>query len=266
MNLLPLRARRWLRRTFVPDREHRVDFLIAGAQKGGTNTLDYWLRSHPAIAMAERKEVRYFNDDRLHRNGHPDYAHYHAWFARSAFERMTGEASPVYLYWKPAIERIHRYNPAMKFILLLRDPVDRAYSSWNMQRQRGVESRSFVQAVAEELPRLFDPTAPQHPQFDYLARSLYGAQLARLLEVFPVNQVLVMRSDELKTQPQACFDRVCSFLGVTPQPLASTGSRHVRSYEASLDSEQRKRLQQVFEPDIHRLEAMLGWDCSAWLR
>ena len=160
MNLLPLRARRWLRRTFAPDREHRVDFLIAGAQKGGTNTLDFWLRSHPAIAMAERKEVRYFNDDRLHSDGNPDYAYYHAWFARSAFERMTGEASPVYLYWKPTIARIHQYNPAMKFILLLRDPVDRAYSSWNMQRQRGVESRSFEAAVADELPRLFDPTHP----------------------------------------------------------------------------------------------------------
>jgi hypothetical protein len=125
MKLLPLRARRLLRRTFAPDREHRVAFLIAGAQKGGTNTLDYWLRSHPAVAMAERKEVRYFNDDRLHRNGHPDYAYYHAWFARNAFQRLTGEASPIYIYWKPAIARIHQYNPAMKFILLLRDPVDR---------------------------------------------------------------------------------------------------------------------------------------------
>jgi hypothetical protein len=266
MNLLPLRALRWLRRTFAPDREHRVDFLIAGAQKGGTNTLDYWLRSHPAIAMADRKEVRYFNDDRLHSTSNPDYAYYHAWFRRSAFARITGEASPSYLYWKPTLARIHRYNPAIKFILLLRDPVERAYSSWNMQRQRGIESRSFAEAVADELPRLYDPDAHQHPRFDYLARGLYAAQLARLLEIFPASQVLAMRSEELKSQPQACFDRVCTFLGVAQQPLASTGSRHVRSYDAPLDSEQRKRLQQVFEPDIRRLEAMLGWDCSAWLR
>ncbi|MGI9246515.1 MAG: sulfotransferase domain-containing protein, partial [Steroidobacteraceae bacterium] len=219
---LPLRSRRWLRRTFAPDRRHRVDFLIAGTQKGGTNTLDAWLRQHPRIAMADRKEVHYFDDDSLFDDREADYAWYHAWFARDAFLRLTGEATPAYLYWQPAAARIHRYNPAMKFVLLLRDPVSRAYSSWNMQRQRGVDPRPFAQAVDEEIARLAQPGSGQVKQRSYLDRGFYAVQVERILGLFPSHQILCLRSENLRRHPQRCFDEVCGFLGVEPRALTST--------------------------------------------
>lgn len=254
-----------MRRTWAPERHHRVDFLIAGAQKGGTNTLDSWLRDHPRIAMAERKEVHFFDDEQLFANGEPDYAHYHAWFARGAFQRITGEATPVYLYWRPAPARIHRYNPQMKFVLLLRDPVSRAYSSWNMQRQRGVDERPFEQAVDDELKRLAQPGRPQSRQLSYIDRGLYAAQLTRLLELFPMEQVLALRSEHLQQQPQRCFDDVCRLLDIASQPLASAAPKHVRTYDKPLDAAMRRRLQALYEPDVRQLEALLGWDCSDWL-
>ena len=122
----------------------RVDFVIGGTQKGGTSALDSFLRQHPEICMpATRKELHFF--DREAEN--TDYNAYHANFDPKPAHRVIGEASPIYMYWKTAPSRIWNYNPKMKWIVALRNPVERAFSAWNMETKRGKEKLSFAEAI-----------------------------------------------------------------------------------------------------------------------
>ena len=100
----------------------RVDFVIGGAQKGGTSALDSFLRQHPEICMpTTRKELHFFDREEENR----DYKKYHRNFKpKKNQHRVIGEASPIYMYWETAPYRIWKYNPQMKWILALRNPVE----------------------------------------------------------------------------------------------------------------------------------------------
>ena len=101
-----------------------VSFLIAGVQKGGTTALYDYLSDYPDVALSRIKEVHFFDDEGQDWR-RPDYRAYHARFEAPA-GRPCGEATPIYVYWPNALERVAAYNPAMRFIVTLRDPVERA--------------------------------------------------------------------------------------------------------------------------------------------
>lgn len=84
----------------------KVDFVIAGAQKGGTTALDAHLRDHPEVCMADVKEVRFCDDEERFRNRRADYAAYHAHFQSCTDRCRVGETTPVYMYWEPAPRRL----------------------------------------------------------------------------------------------------------------------------------------------------------------
>src|SRR5438128_3640412 len=114
-----------------------VTFVIAGVQKGGTTALYEYLAEMGDVGLSRQKETHFFDDETLDW-ARPDYARYHAMFDAPE-GRPCGEATPIYSYWPNALERIAAYNPAMKLILLLRDPVARAWSHWRMEYARGAE-------------------------------------------------------------------------------------------------------------------------------
>ena len=105
----------------------RVDFLIAGVQKGGTFSLYRLLERHPEISLSKSKEVHFFDDEGSIGLA-PRYGQYHRNFPRWRQGQVRGEATPIYIYWPEALERIRAYNPDIKLILLLRDPIERTYS------------------------------------------------------------------------------------------------------------------------------------------
>ena len=121
----------------------KVGFLIAGTQKGGTSALDAYLREHPDICMANQKEVHFFDNEAIFNGDNSDYAVYHAAFSLKTSQQLLGESTPIYMYWHAAPKRIWQYNPDMKFLIMLRNPIDRAYSHWNMERGRKRDSLSF---------------------------------------------------------------------------------------------------------------------------
>src|SRR5437764_2957004 len=128
----------------------RVDFVIGGTQKRGTSALDSFLRQHPQICMpTTKKELHFF--DREEEN--TDYKEYHANFEPTPEQRVIGEASPIYMYWETAPYRIWKYNPKMKWILALRNPVERAFSAWNMEAKRDHEKLAFPEAIEKEPER-----------------------------------------------------------------------------------------------------------------
>ncbi len=243
----------------------QVDFLIGGTMKGGTSALNAFLDQHPEIRMATGKEAHFFDSDEHFKPGvRPDYERYHRQFAPGPDTRLLGDATPVYLYWEPVPERVMAYNPRMKWVLLLRQPVERAYSHWNMLRQNGHEPLDFADAVAAESWRRAGLSG-QCRVFSYLDRGFYAKQLRRLFRAMPRRQVLVLRSEELRRDHHATLERIFTFLGVDHGVQIEPAAIHERSYETPLPAALKRELTMRFVEDIRDLERMLGWDLAEWL-
>jgi hypothetical protein len=243
----------------------KVSFIVAGAQKGGTTALGYYLREHPELCLPRRKEPHFFDTDR-HFVAEPiDYSPYHAGFAPGPAQRLLGEVTPDYLFWPTAPARIARYNPTMRLIAVLRNPVTRAFSQWNMARQKGREPLSFLQALAAERERAQLLPPRQAKRFAYAGRGFYTQQLMRLWRYFPQEQTIVFKSEELLGAPAAVLARIADFLGIAPFPAVTDKTVHAREYDMAMTTEEKRYLLGVFEPEIRELERVLEWDCSAWL-
>jgi hypothetical protein len=238
----------------------RVNFLIAGVQKGGTTALFDYLQDYPDLALPQTKELHFF-DDETRDWSRPDYDVYHAAFPEVA-GRPCGEATPIYTYWPNCLERIRAYNPAMKLIVVLRDPIQRAWSHWRMEYARGVETQPFDWCIREGRQRLFeaDPWG-HHREFSYVERGFYGEQMERLLALFPADQVLTLRSDQLRIDPGATLGAVREFLGLPPAPTPRQREVHVgreMDYPSALTPADVDHLRSVYAYDDQRLAALTG--------
>ncbi|MDB5446431.1 MAG: sulfotransferase [Phenylobacterium sp.] len=247
----------------------RVSFLVAGVQKGGTTALFHYLDDLAGVQMAPAKEVHFFDVEAGVDWARPDYEPLHAAFP-AVDGRPRGEATPIYLYWPNCLERIARYDPAMKLILLFRDPVERAWSQWKMEYARGWETRPFAWCVREGRARVDSPEAPGfHRVFSYVERGFYGAQLERLLAIFPRGQALLLRSEDLDRRPDETLGRICRFLGVAPPAAAVTPRRELVArdidYGAPISAADRAYLREVFAEDLRRFAALSGLPVEGWL-
>ncbi len=243
----------------------RVDFLICGAQKCGTTALDFYLRQHPLLCFPSKKELHYFDDDTAFAGGIPDYAAYHAWFAPKAQHQLLGETTPMYLYKPEVMPRIRAYNPDMKLIAVLRHPVERAYSQWNMFRARGESVVGFREALEHELAIMAAPENSDASGYTCIRRGLYAQQLTRLWQHFPREQTLILRHERLLAQPEAVLARICDFLGM-PRLQGITPRRvFALPYPESMGEADRRLLLDCFREDTEQLQSLLAWDCSPWL-
>jgi len=245
--------------------EKKVAFLVAGAQKSGTSALDAYLREHPELCFPREKELHFFDTDRLFAVEPVDYAPYHALFDPIPPQRLLGESTPAYLYWPHAVERIARYNAAMRFVILLRNPITRAYSHWNYERLVHREPLGFLDAVRAYAERQRTMTPGRAKRFAYVDRGYYTEQLKRLWAHFPLGQTLIFKSEQLLDDPAAVLARIAEFLGVAPFPPLPDKTRNTREYEAPMSEEEKRHLVSLYAGEIRELERLLGWDCSAWL-
>jgi hypothetical protein len=243
----------------------RVGFLIVGAQKAGTSALYEYLREHPEICMSRRKEVHFFDDDDLFEQDAADYAAYHSYFNLTPYHQIAGEATPIYMYWRAAPRRIWQYNPRMRILMLLRNPIERAYSHWNMERNRSAESLSFFEAITQERDRCRVALPQQHRLFSYVDRGYYSDQLREIWRFFPKSQTMVLRSEELRDDPKRLLDRVCKFLNVSLLESIEVKDVHRAPYSSQITCREWSYLKGKYEFGIKELERMLAWDCSKWL-
>ena len=266
------------------------DFLIIGAKRGGTTSLFHHLLAHPQVLglfpsarrlpmRAERKGVHQF-DARCetrgwwYRSNFPS-APARAWAARrTGGPVLTGEATPYYLFHPHAAGRANAIVPRARIIVLLRDPVDRAYSHYNEQRRRGHEHLTSFEAAVEAEPRRLDgeherlvgdPTATSfaHEHQSYMTQGRYLDALEPWLRAFPAAQVHVVRSEDLYADTRSTYDRVLDFLGLPPFVLPDPGPLNGTS-SPPLPVGLRARLAAELAPHTAALEARLGrsfgWD------
>ena len=201
-----------------------LDFLIIGAQKCATTTLFEHLRAHPDIAMPVEKEVPFFTGDDCSAAAWEAFSQQH--FANSG-QKLCGKATPQYMCDPAAAARIHRLMPGTKLIAILRDPIERTWSHYQMGRRRATEHREFDQAVnellaPEQLTRGRSLPVPEHregfePEGDfYVSWSEYGRVLSNYAGLFGEDQLLVLYTEQLEADPEGTLDRILAFIGLEP--------------------------------------------------
>ncbi len=247
------------------------DFLILGTQRGGTASLYYNLAGHPSVGPATRKEVHFF-DLRYPRG----LAWYRSHFPTRADlqERrrrtgagMTGEASPYYLFHPAVPSRVRAALPEVKCIVLLRNPVDRAYSHYQREVRKGREPLSFEDAVAAETNRLRGEAeriqadagyvSERHQQWSYLARGIYLPQVQAWMAALPRERFLVLESEAFFADPASALRQVASFLGLPSHPAADIPAYNAQHY-AEMPPTLRRQLEAFFAPHNAALQAFLG--------
>lgn len=255
----------------------KVSFVIAGTQKGGTSALDAYLRLSPKICMPHKtKEIHFFDTDQLFIDGEPDYRLYHASFKLKDRHRLLGEVTPDYMYSEEFARRAHAYNSAMKIIITLRNPVERAFSHWNMFKALGYESLSFGEAIrpqgilaratsGEERWRLNQRNDEGIGPFSYVERGFYVDQIRRIQSYFPARQILIIKQEELLDHHDATLSSICKFLEVEAIEPLEPIVKFMGSYSSPIGASDNTYLRELYWKEIGSLEQMLGWDCSDWL-
>jgi Sulfotransferase domain len=265
------RVTRVVRRATSPLRA-LPDFLIIGAQRAGSSSLFAYVCAHPSVAEPTHKEIHFFDNNWF--RGLDWYRRYFPLRARMG-GRITGEASPYYLFHPAAPGRVAETLPDVRLIAVLRDPVERAYSAYQLARRQGHETLEFEEALAREVERLAgeeerilaDPryASLAHRRFSYRTRGLYAEQLERWYERFPREQLLVVRSEDLFAEPEATLQTVFAFLGLEAWSAAEYPALNQRPYSGMSD-EARASLGAAYAEPNRRLEALvgreLGWQGS----
>ena len=244
-----------------------VDFLIAGVQKAGTFSLYRLLERHPEIALSKAKEVHFFDNEAIDWSS-PPYGQYHRNFPRWRQGQVRGEATPIYIYWPEALERIRAYNPDIKLILLLRDPIERTYSAWCHQRRKGRETLSFSAAIREGRARIDNAKGFGNRHFSYVERGFYAAQLRRALDLFASSNILALDSRKLSSDPGSLLAKAANFLGVGA-PTGMIDAVHANK-RTSLDAPERveeedvRFLAEIFAQDVAELGPRLEFSIEQW--
>lgn len=240
----------------------RPQFLVVGVQKGGTTSLYHHLAEHPRVRLGRVKEYHFFDEH---------FGRGLEWYRGQlpALEpgEITGDFTPLYIFHPHALERIAQYLPEARLIVLLRDPVDRAYSHYHHEVRLGREARSFEAAIAEEPemverewarmiddPDYFSPELQRH---SYLTRGHYDEQLARLFGLFPREQVLVVQSERLFSAPHRALEGVWRFLELEPLEVSAFPVANDHHYPP-LPEARRRQLQAHFRDHNRRLFELVG--------
>ena len=248
------------------DADDRVDFVIAGARRAGTTSLDLRLREHPGFAMPwTRKELHYFDHDE-HFGAEPwSFQAYHANFPPRTPGSLRGDTTPSYMYWTPAAERMARYNPELKIIVILRNP-DHARV---FALEQGVAARPRDAAVSR------GPEGRVRTRRSLGAGAKTGERLVRrprLLFPSAASLVAALRGRPGADPAQfgaaadatATLNRIANFLELQPFAPVAPKTANARQYENPIDPVPGSISRAPDAAEIQELERLLKWDCSDW--
>ena len=286
----------------------KVDFFIVGAPKAGTTSLYHYLSEHPQVEMSSQKEPDYFSDKAIHEQG--------MYYAKNRVDTLDkyeslfvqkesvvyGEASVSYLFYENVAEDIKKYNPNAKIIIMLRDPIERAFSHYLMDYRLGLISVSFEKVLAK-----ISKLKNAHLFYQqYIELGKYTTQIQRYLDSFEQESILFIDYDDFKKNVPETVNQVYSFLNISTDFTANINTkynastmpknkiirfiysfvflrkiltflfpvylvRNIRDFLFKADEkpellkETRNQLRKIFNDDIRILEEVLGKDYSKWV-
>ncbi|MEP6681652.1 MAG: sulfotransferase [Parafilimonas sp.] len=263
-------------------KKHPPAFIIAGAQKSGTSSLHYYLSQHPNLLGSTPKEVRYFDRDDNFRKGkkwyHRSFVNLHA----NKKDFLCFEATPEYLYRSYVPQRIHQEYPHLKIIIILRDPVKRAYSAWNMYKhffkvkripQGYVHKKEnnlvteffkadkfplFEEAIASEILKIENNSTLEEPGL--LRRGIYMPQIKRYHDLFGKDHVLILGMGDLNKNKKECLNNILRFLNLKESEwnFLPVEKRNTGSYSEQMNIETKEKLYAFFESHNNALFKYLG--------
>ena len=256
------------------------NFYIIGAAKCGTSSLYEYLIYHPEVQPAVTKEVHFF--DHYFERGLNWYKvcfplKLHKFFVQNLGKKkfITGEASPRYIDHPNSPKRIKEITPKAKFIVLLRNPIDRAYSHYNMNVRQGIETLSFEEAIEQQTKRTKDEFKKMEEDenyyskpyfsYSYIERGMYIKKLEHWMKYFSKEQFLVLKSEDMLKKPNETYQQIVKFLNLSPWVLKEYKHYRVGSYKKPLmNSATRQQLRDFFKPHNEKLSEFLGknfeWD------
>lgn len=252
-------------RLAIPIARKMPEFLIIGAQKGGTTSLYDYLIQHPQIISAFRKEIHYFD-----KNYEKGMNWYNSFFPLIEKKGISGEASPFYLYHKLVPQRIKSDLNNVRLIVLLRDPVQRAFSHYKMEKRRGIEKFSFVDALEAEETRLklgeekleSGLYSYNHQYFSYLDRGNYAVQLQRWFEYFDKDNILILNSESFFKDPGAIYNQVLTFLGLKSHNKVHFTPLNTDKTKKKMSKDAEQYLKEYFKLKNQELYDLLGEEYS----
>lgn len=248
------------------------NFIVIGANRGGTTSLYAYLQQHPLIISATKKEVHFFDIDyakglNWYRTHFPSLLHKYYIKQTRGEDIITGEASPYYMCHPHAPKRILEHLPQVKLIAILRNPIDRAYSHYQHSIKRKTETLSFEEAIDKEEERLQGEEEKMikdenyysfpHRAHSYLSRGIYVDQLKVWSSLFPKEQILIIKSEDLYTDPSPTFKKILNFLEIPEWEPKDYKEYNAGSY-SKIEPGTRKKLNDYFEPHNQRLYEYLG--------
>lgn len=280
--LVPDPLTEWVRRSLVTygvrtsERRPLPDFLIIGTKRGGTTSMWNYLIQHPLVLRLfpawNTKASHYFEE-----NWGESLAWYRSHFPTERYRALAerrhggptrvGEAAPLYMFHPLAAQRVHDVLPDVRLIVLLRDPVDRAFSHWKERRNNGLEPLDFATALEREDERtagereklIADPTYFSEPYdwYTYRARGRYIEHLEPWLERFDRTQLLILQSEDLYTDPAGIYATTLEFLRLPPHTLRDFEVYNDRPSEP-MDADVRAELTAYYQPYNAALSERLG--------
>ena len=285
----------------------KVDFFIVGAPKAGTTSLYHYLNEHPEIVMSRQKETDYFSDEDLQKQGLyygknriNTLEKYHSLF-QNVDQKKIGEASVSYLFYEDVPQKIKAYNSNSKIIIMLRNPVDRAFSHFLMDYRLGLISKSFESVLENEKKDIKASLFYQQ----YIELGQYFGQVKRYIEKFGKENVTIIFYYDFKNHVVKEVQKVYEFLEVDSKYRAKIENKHntysmpknnwirliysfvsfrkilnrilpkrkvrkikeklfIKSKKPKLSDVLRARLINLYAHDIKQLEELLSVDLSQW--
>jgi hypothetical protein len=274
MRSVQIEEKRAKRLAALADAKHVVpiNFSIVGVQKAGTSSLYRMLVKHRQVAAGPEKEMRLFMDESRDWD-HPDYAEF-ARPVRRASVRWAGDATPAYLFWPKALRRMRDFDADLRLIAAFRDPVERAFSHWSMERAWGPSFPDLATVLEdygtaplpEQVPAGVSPAELRRRTM--FSRGLYGEQLRRGLELFPREQWLLLDFRSMLADTHGALDATTDFLDLPrfeeyPEQLHSnrTPTNHVGEGPTL---EAFARLVEMYADDLPLFAELSGLEVGHW--
>ena len=234
----------------------KVNFLCIGVQKSGTSSLKKYLNLHPDVYC--KGECHFFDSDNQQLT-REDFENYEKNFTEN--KKLIGEKTPSYCYIRKAIIRIKEYNPNMKLIMILREPISRAYSQWNVRHKKKFINENFEETIEKDIIPL---GRIKKNGENLVVRGFYDDQINFILNLFNKNQLYIAIAEEIKKNKEVEYNKIFNFLGVRKIKIEQNLDTAVGKYENKISKKAEQKLYNIYKPHNENLYKILGRRVKIW--